>query len=295
MPDILVDDNFEDLTGNAEKPKKPSRKERKAEAASQAAADGAVADETGETKKRRRDKADKANGAAEAVKLSREEKKAMKKAGGKEESHLVRTILIIAIPIVLIGGFVFEEIYFNKLGVRDWTRDAFINASIWLDPDTATVQRTLRKRSEELDMREADLEARDERRRAELEDRRAELNARKAELDEREDSLTSSEKMLEQRSTSLDKREQDIAEIEISKIPLYRRDLSEQELADIEALSGTFAAMSPDSAADVLVRMYDPGNVAVIIYYMSSKNAAAILSAMDPAYAANLTQLLLYD
>ena len=303
MPDILVDDSFEDLTANSEKPKRRLKKERKAEAAQDesaavAAAAGDDAEDAGGGKKRRREKPDKAESADKQEKPGKAAKagrQAAKAAGEKSGNHLLLKIIIIAAVVVLVGGFVFEEILFNKLGVRDWTRDAFINASIWLDPDTATVQRTQRRRSEELDMREADLEARDERRRSELDDRRKELDERKAGLDEREDSLTKMETALEQRSDSLDKREQEMTSLEISKIPIFRRALSDQELADIEALSGTFAAMTPESAADILVRMYDPGNVAVIIYYMSQKNAAAILSVMDPAYAANLTQMLLDD
>ena len=275
MPDIVVDDSAEELADNAKKQKKSRKSKRNAEVPQDEAGIEAEAEDEGGKKKKRKEKADKAD-----------KKKDKKDNDGKGGSLLFK-ILIVAIPILLVGGFVFEEIYWNMLGVRDWTCNALISAVSWLDPSTASVRRTQWLRGKELDEREAELAARDE-------EQKTESAARKAELDEREDSLLLREEEVELFSSSLDKREQDMVSMEVSKTPVYRRELEEEELAELEALSATFAAMTPDAAAEILMRMYNVGDVAAIIYFMPEKKAADIMASMDPAYAANLTQELMF-
>ena len=274
MPDVVVDDNFEDLTGNDKKQKKSRKNKGNAEAPQDPSEAVADAEDTGDKKKKRKEKAVKAD------------KTKDKDSAGS--SHVLLRILVIVIPVLLIGGFVFEEIYWNMLGVRDWTCEALISAVSWLDPSTASVRRTQWLRGKELDELEAELDARDI-------ERQSDFAARKADLDEREDAIVLKEEEIEQRIEAIIQHEQDMltAEIEISRTPVYRRELDEQEQADLESLSATYAAMAPDAAADILMRMYDLSDVAAIVYYMSDKKAAEILSAMDPAYAANLTQLFL--
>jgi flagellar motility protein MotE (MotC chaperone) len=53
--------------------------------------------------------------------------------------------------------------------------------------------------------------------------------------------------------------------------------------------------MSPDAAAERLVRLYDPRDVAAILYFMAERSAASILAAMEPGYAANITEIMLYN
>ena len=319
MPDILVDDSFEDLTGNSENPKKRKQKEpkepkaKKRGASDSAAPADAGGDDAGGEKKRRfgragkdddsekpekggKDgKADKTGKAGKADGNAKAGRTAAASHAGKKEKGILFKILIIVIPVLLVAAFVFEEVSYDKLGLREKTGDLLTNAVIWLDPQHDSARRTLRLRKEELDRREADLAAREERQLADYDARLSALSERKSALDEREDGLDAAEAKIEQRNASLDKREQDLNDMTLDKTPIYKRNLSEQEITDLKNLSGTFAAMAPDSAAEILVRMYDPGDVAAIIYYMSSKNAAAVMSAMDPAYAANLTQLLISD
>ena len=272
VPDIVVDDNTEELADSAKKQKKSRKSKRDAEATQDESGIEAEAEDAGGKKKKRKEKAEKP------------EKQKDKEGAG---SNLLFKILVIAIPILLVGGFVFEEIYWNMLGVRDWTCDALISAVSWLDPSTASVRRTQWLRGKELDEREAEIAARDE-------EQKSESAARKAELDEREDSLMIREEEVEIYSSSLDKREQEMVSMEVSKTPVYRRELEEEELAEMEALSATFAAMTPDAAAEILMRMYNVGDVAAIIYFMPEKKAADIMASMDPAYAANLTQELMF-
>ena len=313
MPDILVDDSFEDLTGQSGNPKKKKQKEPKARkqdnpasASSDAGGDGAAEGEKkgilgrfgkGEKaeKAEKPDKAEKPGKAGKADKDGRAGRSAAAAKKGKKEKGILFKVLIIVIPVLLVAAFVFEEVSYNKLGLREKAGDLLTNAVIWLDPQHDSARRTLRLRKEELDKREADLAAREDRQLADYEARLSALGERKAALDEREDELDIVDAKIEQRTSALDKREQDLNDLTLDRTPIYKRTLTDQEITDLKNLSSTFAAMTPDSAAEILVRMYDPGDVAVIIYYMSSKSAAAVMSAMDPAYAANLTQMLISD
>ena len=309
MPDILVDDSFEDLTGQPGNQKKKKQKEPKAKKnASASAPSDAGGDDAGNGEKKgifgrsgkagktdKPDKAEKPGKAGKAEKDGKTGRTAGAARTGKKEKGILFKVLVIVIPVLLVSAFVFEELSYNKLGLREKASDILTSAAIWVDPQHDSARRTLRLRKEELDRREADIAAREERQLADYEARLSTLSERKAALDEREDELDAADVKIEQRTEALDKREQDMNDLTLDKTPIYKRALTEQEITDLKNLSSTFAAMAPDSAAEILVRMYDPGDVAVIIYYMSSKNAAAVMSAMDPAYAANLTQLLISD
>ena len=71
--------------------------------------------------------------------------------------------------------------------------------------------------------------------------------------------------------------------------------MTEQEMEDMLSLSTTFTNMSPDTAATILVHLYDPRDVASILYFMRERNSAAILAEMDVRYAANITEIWLYS
>jgi flagellar motility protein MotE (MotC chaperone) len=197
---------------------------------------------------------------------------------------LLKLLFFIVIPVILVGGFVFEEVYFNTLGIRDKTCDFFMDAAIWLDPDTASISSRLDRRSAELD-----------RRSAELDKRTGEIDIRKTGLDDREREIASAEANSNKRSADLDKREQDLKTVQETHVPVYRRILTDQELEDMKSLSRTFSRMTPETAVDILTRLYDPNDVAAILYYMSERDAAAIMSAMTVEYAAKLTEIFLYE
>jgi len=94
----------------------------------------------------------------------------------------------------------------------------------------------------------------------------------------------------------LDSREAQIIAMYERTVPLHRREpMTEEEIDDMVSLSRTFTQMSPEDAAAILVQLYDPRDVAAILYFMSERNAGAILATMSERYAAEITEILLYS
>ena len=182
----------------------------------------------------------------------------------KKKGRKLKIILILVL-VVLVVGFVAEEIIFNYLGVRDM----FIDAVISLDPEYG-----------EREQRYVDWEA--------------DLTARESEMSRREQAVQSRQGQNERRTIELNLMEEELKEQQQSLTPLWRRVMSEQELADMQSLSRSYALMAPETAAERLVQLEDMEDVAAIMYYMVERNAAAILAAMEPEYAAALTEILLY-
>jgi len=282
MADILVDDDFEDLTGNSAP---QGGRGRNAPPPPNPIAAGQPGGELSDKDRKKFEK----DRAKELKKFNSSQ--AAQTAAGEKKKHTLLTVLLIVIPTLLVGGFIFEEIYYNFLGTRDWMRDALVDAAIWIDPETASVKNRLDERGGELDKREAAIETRE----AQQDDRKSQLDARKAQLDERESGLSERERQLATRSTDLDRRERELDEDQYLKTPIYKRAMTAQEIEDMESLARTFTNMTPETASDILVRLYDPHDVAAILYFMSEKSAAAIMSVFDPVYAANITEIFLYD
>ena len=183
----------------------------------------------------------------------------------KKKGHKLKIILIIVL-VVLVACFVFEETYFNYLGLRTMLFDAVAT----IDPD-------YRMRVEALGERER------------------ELNAMRAELDAREKTITSREAQNERRSAELQKQTDDIRDREALLTPLYRRQMSEQEQEDMASISLSYSRMTPENAANILLELNKPDDVAAILYFMSERNAAAILAVMEPEFAARITEIWLYN
>jgi len=203
----------------------------------------------------------------------------------KTEGIKLQLILIIVFAI-LIAGFVFEELTFNFLGTRDITRDLFIKGAIWIDPELSTMQEVLQEQSDE---RQAALDEREK----EIEEREAEVEEQTTILDAREAALDTRTAQLDRRAAEQDKRQEELDLKEDWLTPLYRRDMTEQELADMISLSRTYSQMAPESASAILVELFDPHDVAAILYFMTERNAAPILAAMTTDYAARITEILL--
>ena len=187
-----------------------------------------------------------------------------KSGSGKKKGRKLKIILIIVL-VLLVAGFVFEEVYFNYLGLRD----VLIDTVVRLDPD-------YRDREETLNEREA------------------EQIKTKTELDARDKTITSRETQNERRSAELKRQEEDISDREKRLIPLYRRQLSEEEQADMSSISLSYSRMAPEDAARILLELDNPEDVAAILYFMSERNAAAILAVMEPQFAARITEIWLY-
>ena len=206
-----------------------------------------------------------------------------KGASGKKKNRAVLKLVLILIPVFLVACFVVALI-FNMFGFRDMIGrlviEPLINTIIWFDPEFTSVDEALRRRDDErsrvLDEREAGLAALEE-----------ELDARGTQANERDIQL-------DKRDAALDKREESLKqEQESAEAPAYKRVLTEQELADLQSLSRSFSNMDPEIAAGILEELYEIDDVAAIIYHMSERNAAGILSVMDADFAARITEILL--
>ena len=205
--------------------------------------------------------------APKAPKAPREPSAAIEvKAGKVKKKGRKLKIILIIVLIVLVAGFVFEETYFNYLGLRTMLFDAVV----MLDPDYRMREETLNKRE-------------------------SELNALKAELDAREKTITSRESQNDRRSADLQRQSDEIRDREAWLTPLYRRQMSEQEQEDMASISLSYSRMSPENAASILLELNKPEDVAAILYFMSERNAAAILAVMEPEFAARITEIWLYN
>jgi len=209
-----------------------------------------------------------------------------KKQKGKKEKGGAGGIIIIMllVLILLVGGFA-AILYFNMFKAReitsDWVKEPLLDVIIWLDPSFSSINNRLA----------AEREAQEKR----FEEREADLNTRESDLIARENALNALEQTLDRKSFDLDRREDQIIAMYERTIPIHKRDMTEQELEDMLSLSRTFSQMSPEDAASILVELYDPRDVAAIIYYMGERNAASILAAMNVDYAAEITEILLYS
>jgi len=210
-----------------------------------------------------------------------------KKSEGKGEKSSALSIIIIMILVllILIGGFgaaLYFDVFDSRVIIADVLTEPLLDIIIWLDPEYHTIRQRLRA-EEEASLRR-------------FEERTAELNRREADIGILEDMVVSREQVVERRTHDLDRREEQIIAMYERTIPLFRRpDRTDQEMEDMLSLSRMYTRMSPDVAATILVQLYDPRDVAGILYYMSERNAAAILSEMDVRYAANITEILLYS
>ena len=230
------------------------------------------------------------------------------KAGNPKRRRLIIKLIIIIVPILLVAAFIVEEfVLWNYLGTRDIVAGFLVTAVTKLDPEYADINEQLQLRSDEreaqLNSREKELDRRDanlDRRETglgvrdnDLDERKQGLDTRESELKDREKELDLREERLDSRKEQLDKREEQINLSQERSMPAYLRDMTEEELADIMSVSTSYSRMDPGTAAGILVELRDPNDVATILYYMSERNAAAILSVMEPEFAARITEILM--
>jgi len=193
-------------------------------------------------------------------------------------------IIMILVLVILIGGFS-AALYFNVFSAREITADLIteplLNVIIWLDPEYLEIDQRL---AEEREAQERQFEEIAEN-----------LDEREEVVIIREGSLNQREQQLEWRAQELDRREEHIMAMYERTIPLWKRDMTEEELEDMLSLSRLFTQMSPEDAAARLVALHDPRDVAGILYYMGERNAASILAAFEVRFAAEITEILLYS
>jgi len=209
-----------------------------------------------------------------------------KKDKGEKSGAVGVIIIMLLVLIILVGGFT-ASLYFDVFNARTIIADVvtapLLDVVIWLDPDYHTIRQRL-SAEEEASVRR-------------FEERTEALNRREADMNIRESMIEAREQQVARQTHDLDRREEQIIAMYERTVPLYRRlpEMSEQDMEDMLSLSTTFTNMSPEEAATILVQLYDPRDVASILYYMSERNSAAILTQMDIRYAANITEIWLYN
>jgi len=220
-----------------------------------------------------------------APKEPKGKKEKIPKEKGEKKGGAGGVILIMLLVLVLlIGGFaaaIYFDVFEARIIVADAINEPLTRLIIWLDPGFSTVDQQMR-----------DEAAARERRITELE---TDLEGRIVAAEERENEIFSREQQLDKRASELNSREQQIIQMYERTIPLYRReDRTDQELEDMLSLSRTYSNMDAETAAEIMIKLHDPKDVAAILYYMSERNSALILAEFRPEYAAEITEILLY-
>lgn len=165
-------------------------------------------------------------------------------------------LVVLLVVLVIAGGGLFAIVNFNLFGARD----SLISAVSKLDPEYVAYTEDLARLEREL----------------------AEVEAAKFKN--------------EAEAARLQKEKQDIQTTQTAdKTPIYRRILNEDELAEMKSLGKIYSAMEAETAANILPKLYTVRDMATIIFYMDESSAAAVLSAMDAALAADITQELIIE
>jgi len=212
--------------------------------------------------------------------------KSEKQKGDKSEKSGAGSIILIMILVlvILIGGFtaaLYFDVFDSREIIADVITEPLLDVIIWLDPGFSSINQRLIAEGEAQERR--------------FEERGIEYDEREEIIEMHESFIETREQQLDRREQELNRREEQIIAMYERTIPLYRREMTDEEYTDMMSLSRTYTQMSPDVAAGILVRLYDPRDVAAILYFMGERNSAAILAVMDPGYAANITEILLYS
>jgi flagellar motility protein MotE (MotC chaperone) len=210
--------------------------------------------------------------------------------GGKLKLKFNLKFILISIMVLLVAGFA-ALLASNLFEVRDIVggivKNPILSVLAWFEPEFRSIEDEF---SAKFNEREAGLIERENG----LDKREAGIVERENELDSLKTSLDKQESQLDRRSVSLDRREEQMDQTSDGKGPVYRQIVSEQDLADMQSLGRSYAQMAPETAAAILTELKDEQYVAAIIYYMAERNAAAILAVMEPAFAARITELLIW-
>jgi len=193
-------------------------------------------------------------------------------------------IIMVLVAIILIGGFV-TSMYFGILGTRevvgDLVRQPMLDFLIWLDPRLDAIDQRLTDDAEAFDEHVAE--------------KTAELDEREYYILQQEEDLEARLMQVERQAVELDSREAQIIAMYERTMPLHRRIESDEDLEEMLSISEIYSQMSPNIAATILINIYDPRDVAAILFFMNESNAASILTEMEPHMAAEITEILLYQ
>jgi len=193
--------------------------------------------------------------------------KAAKAAPKKGGFPLILLPLALLSVLLLVAGLVF---YFDLFAARSLALEAANNALASLDAD-------YRHYSENLLAWEST------------------LNAREQELAQKEEALAKDTARLEKRIDALDARERRLNERQLNSTPLFRREISEEKLAELKYLGKIYSGMDAETAAQALSLLNKPMEMAEVLFYMENSAAAGLLSALEPSLAAQITSEMLRE
>jgi len=218
-------------------------------------------------------------------KSAKKEKKLEAKAdkGEKRKGGKLLIILAIVLVLLLLIAAAVAALYFNIYGARDFVgqyiHEPITAVAVWFNPELADLETQIRRTNE---ARAAEMDARD-----------AAIVSREDQVALREDEAAARELALTRREAALERREEQLNSRIENTIPMFRRDMTDEERADMESLARTYSQMPPDAAARILVELPDAMDAAVVLHFMAERSAGAILAAMEPEYAAMITEILL--
>jgi flagellar motility protein MotE (MotC chaperone) len=185
-----------------------------------------------------------------------------KKTSKSKKKGGVSGLIVLLVLIVIAGGGLYVIVHFNLFNARGIIVDTVLATALKIDPEYVSYKEDALRL--ETALKEADdLKAQYEKE-LELLDQEREEIAAEAENNQ-----------------------------ELDKIPFYLRNLNEDELAEMENLGKIYAAMLPETAADIMPRLYSVRDMASIVFFMKPDSAAALLSAMDASLAADITEELI--
>ncbi len=191
-------------------------------------------------------------------KKGKKEKKG--KEGKKEKKGGFLGVFIMLLLVLLALGGLVASVFFNWLGIRD----TMIGMLGSLDPAYVT-----------------------------NEERAAALELKSTELSEREATIASDEARLAQLEVDLqgEVAEQQAQQTELT--PLYRRNLPEDRILELQNLGSIYSKMDAASAAAILPELYTIADMATILFYMNQTVAAEVLAGIDADLAADITMQML--
>jgi flagellar motility protein MotE (MotC chaperone) len=135
-----------------------------------------------------------------------------------------------------------------------------------------------------------------------LAERETGLNSRENALDLREQELASREAALAAQSDSqqrqaaaLDAREKELNGRRLDLTPLFRKDISEEKLTELKNLGKIYSGMEAEAAAQALSLLNGPVEMAEVLFYMDKKAASALMAALKPELAAQITAEMLRE
>jgi flagellar motility protein MotE (MotC chaperone) len=178
----------------------------------------------------------------------------------KKRGKLLALLIPLIVGVAAIGTFIFLSIQFDVFG----TRTIFINWACSLDPeygDFADRISDLEYQLDDIETREADIEYQWE--------------------------------LLAEEREELANWEQEIYAEVGGHTPLWRSPMTDGDLADMKNLAKIYGAMAAADAADIMAQLYSADEMAAILYYLTAKKAASVLTAMDHDLSASITEILM--